>query len=147
MSSQCFDNIQLAIPKVLEQVPYLKLLILFGSRAKGNDTPNSDWDFAVLFDEEIRKQYEKDTWDWMRIWSILQTEFCLSDDQIDIVILNQCSNVLAHNIARYGKPLYEKNSGEFDKFRAKAFMNKEAQKAYIAEKRVEVRAALARWKA
>ncbi len=147
MLPQSLDKIQSAIPKVLEQVPYLKLLILFGSRAKGNDTPNSDWDFAVLYDEEIRKQYELDTCDWLRIWSILQTEFCLSDVQIDIVILNHCSNVLAHNIARYGKLLYERDSEEFKQFREKVLMNKEDQKAYIAEKRVEVRTALARWKA
>lgn len=146
MQPQSIADIQTKLPRVLEQIPYLKLLILFGSRARGDNASTSDWDFAVLYDEELRKQYEKEDLDWLRIWSILQTEFCLSDDQIDIVILSQCSNVLANTIARDGKLLYEKTPGEFEQFRAASLMSKEEQKAFIAEKRAEVRAALARWK-
>lgn len=143
---QPIADLQAKIPQILEQVPYLKLLVLFGSRAKGTHTSTSDWDFAVLYDENLRQLYELDPLDWLRIWTILQTAFHLSDDQIDIVILNQCSNILAHNIACEGQPLYEKESGEFERFRKTALMSHEEQKAFIAEKRSEVRAALARWK-
>jgi predicted nucleotidyltransferase len=45
------------IPQILEQIPYLKLLVLFGSRARGDHDPKSDWDFAFLCDEELHKQH------------------------------------------------------------------------------------------
>lgn len=32
-----------------EKIPYLKMLVLFGSRATGNASNHSDWDFAVLY--------------------------------------------------------------------------------------------------
>jgi predicted nucleotidyltransferase len=147
MQPQSIADIKAKLPKVLEQVPYLKLLVLFGSRARDDSHANSDWDFAVLYDEELRKQYEQGGIDWLHIWSILQTEFHLADDQLDIVILNQCSNVLADTIARDGLLLYEKEPGEFEQFQSTAHMSKAEQKAYIAEKRAEVRASLARWKA
>jgi len=35
-----------------EKVPYLKMLVLFGSRATGKTHANSDWDFAALYDEK-----------------------------------------------------------------------------------------------
>ncbi|MBW4525068.1 MAG: nucleotidyltransferase domain-containing protein [Phormidium tanganyikae FI6-MK23] len=42
MKPQLIADIQAAIPQILEQVPYLKLLVLFGSRARGNGFPSSD---------------------------------------------------------------------------------------------------------
>ena len=50
MPPQSSADIQAAIPQILEQVPYLKLLVLFGSGARGDAFPSSDWDFALLFD-------------------------------------------------------------------------------------------------
>ncbi|MCY7393637.1 MAG: nucleotidyltransferase domain-containing protein, partial [Leptolyngbyaceae cyanobacterium CAN_BIN12] len=58
MPPQAIADLQSAIPQILEQVPYLRLLVLFGSRARGDHFPSSDWDFALLFDEELRQQYE-----------------------------------------------------------------------------------------
>jgi uncharacterized protein len=58
MKPQTIADLQLAIPKILEQVPYLKLLVLFGSRSRGNHFLSSDWDFALLFNEDLREQYE-----------------------------------------------------------------------------------------
>jgi hypothetical protein len=146
MQFPSLTEIQSKIPRVVEQIPYLKLLVLFGSRATANDMENSDWDFAVLYDEELRHIYETEALDCLRIWSILQAEFQLSDQQIDVVILNHCSKVLAHNVAQAGLLLYEICPGEFQKFRASHLMSSPEKAAYIDDKRMEVRAALARWK-
>jgi uncharacterized protein len=146
MQSPSLTEIQSKISRVVEQIPYLKLLVLFGSRATANDTENSDWDFAVLYDEELRHLYETEALDWLRIWSILQAEFQLSDQQIDVVILNQCSKILTHNVAETGLLLYESCPGEFQKFRASHLMSLSEKAAYIDDKRMEVRTALARWK-
>lgn len=53
MPPESIAEIQSLIPKILEQTPYLKLLVLFGSRVRGDHFPSSDWDFALLFDEEL----------------------------------------------------------------------------------------------
>ena len=42
MKLQSIDDVRAKIPELLEQVPYLKLLVLFGSRARGDNQPSSD---------------------------------------------------------------------------------------------------------
>jgi len=138
------DDLRSLAPLVIEQVPYLKLLILFGSRAKGTYDEESDWDFAVLYDENLRKSYEKGGWDWLRIWTILENVFDLPEGKVDCIILNECSNILAHSIARDGKLLYEKEQGEFKQFKQQALMGKEEMKAFREEQRTKVREGLAR---
>jgi len=138
------DDLRSLALLVIKQVPYLKLLILFGSRAKGTYDEQSDWDFAVLYDENLRKSYEKGGWDWLRIWAILEDIFDLPEGKVDCVILNECSNILAHSIARDGKLLYEKEQGEFSQFKQQALMSKEELKAFREEQRTKVREGLAR---
>jgi uncharacterized protein len=145
MQPQTLDDIKSAIPGILEQVPYLKLAVLFGSRARGDHDASSDWDIAVLYDEDQRKEYEKGGWDWLRGWSILQKELELPDDGIDVVDLGRCSNILSHAIARDSKLIYERELGEFEQFRQRALMGKAELKAFRQEKRLEVRAALKEW--
>jgi len=110
------EDLQSALPQILEQAPYIKLLVLFGSRARGDYNEKSDWDLAFLCDEELRKQYEKRGWDAYRIWGILQNAYNLGDDQIDAIEMKDCSDILAHNIAQDGQIIYEQNLGEFTHF-------------------------------
>jgi uncharacterized protein (DUF433 family)/predicted nucleotidyltransferase len=128
ISKLSIDDLPGLIPNILEQAPYIKLLVLFGSRARGDAIPNSDWDFAFLCDEDIRKQYEKGDWDSYRVWGILQKAFQLLDDQIDVVDMGHCSDLLAHDIAQDGQILYERNSGEFTAFKQAKLMTPEAIK-------------------
>ena len=130
------------IPQILEQAPYLKLLVLFGSRARGDHDPKSDWDFAFLCDEELRKQYEKGGWDYCRIWGILQQVYKLGDDQIDAVDMRTCSDVSAHNIAKDGQILYELEPGEFEQFQQQRLMSKDRLKALRQKQREELQATL-----
>jgi uncharacterized protein len=110
-------DIQAAIPQILEQVPYLKLLILFGSRARGNNFSSSDWDFALLFDEELRQRYEPGGgWKCYRSWTVLQQVLGLGDDQMDWADLKNTSELLAHAIARDGMVIYESEPGLFQEF-------------------------------
>jgi predicted nucleotidyltransferase len=138
------DDLRLIAPLVVEQVPYLKLLILFGSRAKKTHSDDSDWDFAVLYDETLRAEHEKGGWDWLKIWNVLEDIFDLPEGKVDCVILNECSNILAHSIARDGKLIYEKESGTFEQFKQQALMSKAELKAFRAEQREKVREGLAR---
>lgn len=140
------DLVTLA-PLVAEQVPYLQLLMLFGSRARGDSNKESDWDFAVLYDATLRKEYEKEGWDWLRIWKILEDVFDLPENEVDCVILNDCSDIVAHSVAHDGKLLYEKEKGDFERFQKSALKTDSELKAYRQAVRKKVRAALERWKA
>lgn len=112
-----FDNLKDAVPQILEKAPYIKLLILFGSRARGDADQGSDWDFALLCDEDKYKQHQGEGWSLLHIWGIIQTTYGLKDDEIDVVDLNECSDLLAHSVVREGRLLYEKELGLFDNFR------------------------------
>jgi len=102
-----------------DKIPYLKMLVLFGSRATGRIHANSDWDFAVLYDEEKRQDYMLNPFSWFEVAGILALEFNIPDKDtcIDVVELNHCSALLAHFIARDGKVLYETKPQEFENFR------------------------------
>ncbi len=104
--------------QLTNQLPYLKMLILFGSRARGDTHKQSDWDFAVLYDKEMRKESLKETsFGWWEVPGILGKIFLLNSNEIDLVDLNSCSNLIAHFIARDGKVIYEKEDGNFEKFK------------------------------
>ena len=114
-------DLRASIPQVLEQAPYIKLLVLFGSRAKGSATPQSDWDFAILCDEDLRREYENDGFSQFRLWTILEQVFNIRDDKVDVVDLNHCSPAIAYHVSREGKTLYEKEAGTFQHFQRKAW--------------------------
>ena len=121
-----WDDWLAAVPKILEQAPYIQLIVLFGSRARGDARYDSDWDFAFLCDEAQRKQYESNGFGFLRVWSILQETFRLRGDQIDAIEMKSCSDLLAHYIAKDGIVLYEDSSKRFEKFRAEKLKTPEA---------------------
>jgi uncharacterized protein (DUF433 family)/predicted nucleotidyltransferase len=94
-SEPSLSQLRLLVPEVLQQAPYLKLLVLFGSRARGQPKAKSDWDFAILCDEYLRRDFETTARDHFRVWSILEQVFKIRDDNVDGVDLNQCSPALA----------------------------------------------------
>ncbi len=129
-----------------EKIPYLKMLVLFGSRATGNTNANSDWDFAVLCDEEQREAYVKDNISRLFELPMLIGEiFQLNSDKIDIVELNQCSELISHFIARDGKVLYEANKEEFEKFKQRVFLSNSQLKTIENNKRQNIEQFLERW--
>ncbi|MDJ1173361.1 type VII toxin-antitoxin system MntA family adenylyltransferase antitoxin [Roseofilum capinflatum] len=110
--------------QILAKMPYLKMLVLFGSRARGDNQENSDWDFAVLYDEELREPILKqNAWRWLEAFHILGEIFGLNDDNMDIVELNHCSRLIAHYVARDGKVIYEQTPGEFENFQRNYLMS------------------------
>ncbi len=105
-----------------QTLPYVKMLILFGSRARKDSHNYSDWDFAALYDEAFKQQTE---FNYFEIYDILADILKIPSDQIDLVSLNICSPLVAHYIARDGQLLYEQNSGLFENFKHQALMNNE----------------------
>jgi predicted nucleotidyltransferase len=105
------------ITSIAERLPNLKLLILFGSRARGEDRPDSDWDFAVLYD----KNFDKLESSYLDLFPLLGELFNVNRDRIDIVELNHCSPLMKYQVARDGKVIYEKNIGDFLRFHLQAW--------------------------
>ncbi|MFM2432850.1 MAG: hypothetical protein RLZZ511_4064 [Cyanobacteriota bacterium] len=148
MRHESIDDVKAKIPELLEQVPYLKLLVLFGSRARGDNQASSDWDFAMLFDEDLRQQYElRGGWDRYRSLTILQSLLDLGDDEFDWVDLKNAPAITAHCIARDGVVLYENTEGCFESFRQTALKSQAELKMYRQNVRAKVHDALERWRA
>lgn len=105
-----------------EKIPYLKMLVLFGSRATGKTHANSDWDFAALYDEQLREESRKNRgFAWFEVPGLIGQVLNINSDNIDVVELNNCSPLLNYHVARDGKLLYEKYPGEFVNFQRQAW--------------------------
>lgn len=104
-------------------VPSLKMLILFGSRARGKTHSNSDWDFAFLCDSDQQNILFN-----AEIYAILADLFRINDDKIDAINLAKCPPLMAHAIAQDGKLLYERDLGLFSSFQQQALMSEEQLK-------------------
>lgn len=113
------------------RIPHVKMLVLFGSRATGNTHKNSDWDFAVLYDEEQRNAFLKnDVMKFFELPMILDEVLGINADMIDIVELNHCSWLIAHYIARDGILIFEKDPHGFEYFRLTSLRPESELKKY-----------------
>lgn len=140
------EDLKALSPQLAEKMPYLKMLVLFGSRATGHIHANSDWDFAALYDEQIRNNYIKDGWSWFEIPLIISQIFEISSDKTDFVELNSCSWLLAHFIARDGILLYEKDPGGFDYFRLTSIRSESELKKFRRDQRQLIEMKLKEWR-
>ncbi len=118
----------------------VRLVMLFGSRAKGQFKPSSDWDLAFWFDEKALK---KSMLDLGRLKKNLVKELCaiLQTSEIDLVILNRTSPFLKYKVAQTGRPIYMQNKDDYAVFVSRAirslsdgFIFKEAGKKYLKER-------------
>jgi predicted nucleotidyltransferase len=131
------STLQVDLDCLLKEIPYLKLLVLFGSRARGDTHSNSDWDFAVLYDEELRRQ-TVEGFGWFRDIGIIGDCLSLNSDNIDVVEIQRCSELMAHHIARDGKLIYEKQPGLFEEFKKHRILSQKKIDALINESRTQV---------
>ncbi|MBD2260523.1 nucleotidyltransferase domain-containing protein [Pseudanabaena sp. FACHB-2040] len=116
------------------RLPQVRLLVLFGSRAKGTATEGSDWDLGVgLSDPDL------DGWSLLALAVPLAEVLGIQSEQIDLVNLDRCSPLLGFAMATEGMPLYEEIPGLFHCFQVKAAKVyadtaklRQAQEQYIA---------------
>lgn len=129
-----------------EKIPYLKMLVLFGSRATGNTNANSDWDFAVLCDEKKYTSYiEEHPLALFELPMLIGELFKINSDKIDIVQLNECSWLIAHFVARDGICVFEKYPGEFEKFRSNSLKTESELKKFRQEQHRIIEIQLNKW--
>lgn len=87
----------------------LDLLILFGSRARGDARPGADWDFGYLADEAA---------DVSGLLAALVE--VLEDDRVDLVDLGRAGGLLRYRAACDGLAVYEAAVDLFDRYRLQA---------------------------
>jgi len=87
----------------------LELLVLFGSRARGEARHGSDWDFGYLADKRF---------DPLDLLPPLVT--ALGTDRIDLVDLRRAGALLRFRAARDGRPIFEARPGRFQEFQLEA---------------------------
>lgn len=85
--------------------PELRLLVLFGSRARGDNHMGSDWDFGYLADpgldiEGLEAHLAK----------------LVNSDELDVVALERASGVLRHQAADQGVALFEREPETFTNY-------------------------------
>jgi predicted nucleotidyltransferase len=80
----------------------VQVLVLHGSRARGDAGPGSDWDFGVLTDG---------TADLVALSAALTS--VLGTDAVDVVDLRRASALLRYRAARDGVVLVELHDGAF----------------------------------
>ena len=139
------ENLKALCPQIFEKIPYLKMLALFGSRATGHVHAESDWDFAALYDEDLRKAIIQNPYAWFEVPTIISQILEIPDTKVDVVELNKCSPIIAHFVARDGKLLYEKKNGEFADFQTTAIKSDVELNKIRKSLRDRIESSLQRW--
>ena len=94
------------VREVAQAFPGLDALILYGSRARGDATPNSDWDLGYLASGEL---------DTRELHSRIVE--VLGDDRVDLVDLARASGQLRYRAAGDGRTIFERTPGSVERFR------------------------------
>lgn len=101
-----------AVPALADaagMTPGLRLLVLFGSRGRGEATDRSDWDLGYLGTQDL---------DVSALLGMLVTR--LGTDHVDLVDLERASGLLRYRAARDGHAVFEASAGAADRFRLEA---------------------------
>jgi predicted nucleotidyltransferase len=94
-----------AADQVALRFPALSLIVLFGSRARGDAHPASDWDIAYSTTQPV---------DALTLRASLVD--ALGSDRIDLVDLDRASALLRFRVAGEGIPLLAHPQGAFERF-------------------------------
>ena len=89
--------------------PRVELVVLFGSVARGRSRPDSDVDVAVRCDGPA---------DMDALYLLLAPR--LATTLLDLVDLRRSGSLLAFQVARHGRLLYERDAGTFRSFQSLA---------------------------
>ncbi len=97
-----------SLRRLAAATPGLALLVLHGSRARGDARDESDWDFAYLGTNVDA--------------AMLAGELgcAVRSDRLDLADLDRAGGLVRYRVARDGRCAYERIPGTFDRFRISA---------------------------
>lgn len=87
------------------KTPGLGLLLLFGSRARGDDHAGSDWDIGFL----ASPGFDVDG-------MLAKLVALLGTDRVDLVDLSRANGLLRYRAAAEGRPLFVSEPGLYEQF-------------------------------
>ncbi|MBM4380475.1 MAG: hypothetical protein FJ086_14465, partial [Deltaproteobacteria bacterium] len=99
-------ELRLRLAEVVRNTPWLDRLVLHGSRARSEERPESDWDFAF--------GPSPDRLDLLRLLAELGGEV---HGEVGLAGVEGAGAVLRFNIAREGVLVFERRPGALDDFR------------------------------
>ena len=103
------DAIKQAIQSLCSSESAVKLVYLFGSHAWGKADEESDIDIAILLDPDLDK---KQRWEMrLHLIGVFAEALDVSDDIIDLVILQDVPPLLRYNATVYGGVCVYESSG------------------------------------
>lgn len=89
----------------------MELVLLFGSQARGNAGPKSDFDVGILFHPDANEEFQR----------LEQVRAALGGgDQLDLVCLNDANALLLREAALDGIVQFENAPGTVERFRLRA---------------------------
>ncbi len=94
-----------AVTDLARTFPEIELLVLFGSRARGEAHSGSDWDFGYLAAPGFRSEN-----------LLARLVLLLGTDAIDLVNLERTNGLLRYRTAAEGRTLFEARDGAFERF-------------------------------
>ncbi len=84
----------------------IEYLYLFGSQARGEAGPLSDFDFAVKFSTKVKDKFR------VKLRLMGELEDIVKSEKLDLVDIQDTNPLMAFNIVKDGKILYSKNGAE-----------------------------------
>jgi predicted nucleotidyltransferase len=109
MSETVMTPVLRACEDVAGTMPGLDMLMLFGSRARGDSSDQSDWDFGFFGHAEM---------DVAALLAAIVT--AVGTERVDLVDLDRASGLLRYRAARDGRIVFEAAPGATDRFRLQA---------------------------
>ena len=85
--------------------PGLRLLVLFGSRARDETGADADWNFGYVAADDFRPD---------RL--LIDLPLAVKSDRIDLVDLTRAGGQLRYRAARAARVLFESPAGQFQRF-------------------------------
>lgn len=99
--------IETFIPEILDRLPDIQAIYLFGSRATGDAIPGSDLDLAFLSGSTI---------DEIKVWKTEQHLATLAVNDVDLIDLRNASTVMRMQVIARGHRVYCKEERQCDEF-------------------------------
>lgn len=95
----------------------IEIVYIFGSQATGEIKPLSDFDFAVLFAEQISSSKRFD----LKLELIIFLSKLLKTDKVDVVDLNSAPLTFRYSAIKPRRDIYTRSKTKRDEFELKTF--------------------------